>query len=321
MPFKQALEAGTTHLQDFVLPYVNDLRQVIDMDAIRAAGLQLAVDPLGGAAVHYWGPINEIYGLNIEMVNPRVDPTFSFMTVDGDGKIRMDCSSPYATARLVGLRNRYRVAFANDPDSDRHGIVTPAAGLMNPNHFLAVAIHYLLTHRPHWPTTAVVGKTVASSSLIDRVVRGLGRGAGCTVTSLPGRRPGNSRRLPVGLPWCPSAGGVALLASVHESEDACLNYRGQPWPSCDNTTQGRYRRNAQDRRKTTRLLLQVTNRQRDCVAWLHVANVAIVGSSPITRSFPRPRLARRGSGEPSHPPASEIFIQNVLGRMPKGWKG
>ena len=141
------------------------------MDAIRAAGLKLGVDPLGGAAVHYWGPINEIYGLNIEVVNPKVDPTFSFMTVDHDGKIRMDCSSPYAMARLVGLKDQYHVAFANDPDSDRHGIVTPSAGLMNPNHYLAVAIRYLLTHRPHWPAQAAVGKTLVSSSMIDRVVQ------------------------------------------------------------------------------------------------------------------------------------------------------
>jgi phosphoglucomutase len=175
VPFVTALKAGTTHQEDFVLPYVKDLRNVIDMDAVRTAGLKLGVDPLGGAAVHYWAPINEIYGLNIEVVNPKVDPTFSFMTVDHDGKIRMDCSSPYAMARLVGLKDQYRVAFANDPDSDRHGIVTPSAGLMNPNHYLAVAIRYLLTHRPHWPARAAVGKTLVSSSMIDRVVQDLGR--------------------------------------------------------------------------------------------------------------------------------------------------
>jgi phosphoglucomutase len=175
VPLATALRAGTTRQEDFVLPYVNDLRNVIDMDAVRGAGLKLGVDPLGGAAVHYWGPINEIYGLKVEVVNPRVDPTFSFMTVDHDGKIRMDCSSPYAMARLVGLKDRYRVAFANDPDSDRHGIVTPSAGLMNPNHYLAVAIRYLLTHRAHWPARAAVGKTLVSSSMIDRVVQDLGR--------------------------------------------------------------------------------------------------------------------------------------------------
>ena len=175
VPFTTALKAGTTRQEDFVLPYVNDLRNVVDMDVIRGAGLKLAVDPLGGAAVHYWGPINDIYGLKIEVVNPKVDPTFSFMTLDHDGRIRMDCSSPYAMARLVGLKDQYRVAFANDPDSDRHGIVTPLAGLMNPNHFLAVAIGYLLSHRPHWPATAAVGKTLVSSSMIDRVVQSLGR--------------------------------------------------------------------------------------------------------------------------------------------------
>jgi phosphoglucomutase len=175
VPLAVALKAPTTHPEDFVLPYVNDLRNVIDLDAVRAAGLKLGVDPLGGAAVHYWDPINEVYGLNIHVVNPRVDPTFSFMTVDHDGKIRMDCSSPYAMARLVGLKDEYRVAFANDPDSDRHGIVTPSAGLMNPNHYLAVAIRYLLTHRPLWPAHAAVGKTLVSSSLIDRVVQHLDR--------------------------------------------------------------------------------------------------------------------------------------------------
>jgi phosphoglucomutase len=170
-----AVGAETTHQEDFVAPYVDDLRNVVDMDAIRAAGFKLAVDPLGGAAVHYWEPINATYKLDITVVNPRVDPTFSFMTVDHDGAIRMDCSSPYAMARLVGLKDRYKVAFANDPDSDRHGIVTPIAGLMNPNHYLSVAIWYLLTYRPDWPVGATIGKTLVSSSMIDRVVHKLGR--------------------------------------------------------------------------------------------------------------------------------------------------
>jgi phosphoglucomutase len=175
MPFAQAAKADTTHSEDFVLPYVNDLRNAIDMEAIHAAGLKLGVDPLGGAALPYWEPINTIYHLDITVVNSKLDPTFSFMTVDHDGQIRMDCSSPYAMARLVGLKNHYRVAFANDPDSDRHGIVTPSAGLMNPNHFLAVAIRYLLTHRPCWGSDVAVGKTLVSSSMIDRVVNKLGR--------------------------------------------------------------------------------------------------------------------------------------------------
>jgi phosphoglucomutase len=175
LPLESALRAATTHAEDLVLPYVNDLVNVVDMDAIRGAGLALAVDPLGGAALPYWEPINAVYGLDIRVVNPKLDPTFSFMTVDHDGAIRMDCSSPWAMAGLVGLKDRYRVAFANDPDADRHGIVTPSAGLLNPNHYLAVAICHLLTHRPGWPQRAVVGKTLVSSSMIDRVVADLGR--------------------------------------------------------------------------------------------------------------------------------------------------
>jgi len=173
--FDAAMKAATTHQEDFVLPYVKDLRNVVDMESIRAARLRMGVDPLGGSSLPYWAPINSIYGLNVEVVNPKIDPTFSFMTVDHDGKIRMDCSSPYAMARLVGLRNQFQVAFGNDPDSDRHGIVTPSAGLMNPNHYLAVAIQYLLTHRDGWSPGVVVGKTLVSSSMIDRVVNKLGR--------------------------------------------------------------------------------------------------------------------------------------------------
>jgi len=186
VPYSKAINAACTHHEDLMLPYVHDLKNVVDMDAIRGAGLKLGVDPLGGAARPYWEPINSVYGLDIAVVNPVIDPTFSFMTVDHDGKIRMDCSSPYAMARLVGLKDQYQVAFANDPDSDRHGIVTPVAGLMNPNHYLAVAIRYLLTHRPHWPQEAAVGKTLVSSSMIDRVVQKLGR---------------DLREVPVGFKW------------------------------------------------------------------------------------------------------------------------
>src|SRR5882724_3874340 len=175
LPFATAIKANTTHREDFVLPYVEDLRNVIDMDAIRSAGLKLGVDPLGGAAEPYWEPINSVYHLNIAVANSTIDPTFSFMTVDHDGQIRMDPSSPYAMARLVELKDRYDVAFANDPDSDRHGIVKPSSGLMNPNHYLAVAIRYLLKHRPNWPAHIAVGKTLVSSSMIDRVVHKLGR--------------------------------------------------------------------------------------------------------------------------------------------------
>jgi len=175
VPYDAAIKASGTHQEDFMLPYVNDLKNVVDVNVIRSAGLRLAVDPLGGASQPYWEPINSVYGLDIVIVNPVIDPTFSFMTVDHDGKIRMDCSSPYAMARLVGLKDQYEVAFANDTDADRHGIVTPSAGLMNPNHYLAVAIQYLLSHREQWPGGAVVGKTLVSSSMIDRVVNRLGR--------------------------------------------------------------------------------------------------------------------------------------------------
>jgi phosphoglucomutase len=175
VPVTKALAEPTTHQEDLVPSYVQDLRHVIDMDAIRGADVTLGVDPLGGAALRYWEAINDVYDLNIEVVNRAIDPTFSFMTLDHDGRIRMDCSSPYAMARLVGLKNQYCVAFANDPDADRHGIVTPSAGLMNPNHYLAVAVDYLLANRPNWPLRAVVGKTLVSSGLIDRVVRHRGR--------------------------------------------------------------------------------------------------------------------------------------------------
>jgi phosphoglucomutase len=186
IPFAKAIKAETTHQEDFVLPYVRDLKNVVDMDAIRGAGLTLGVDPMGGASLPYWEPINSIYGLDINITNKIIDPTFSFMTVDHDGKIRMDCSSPYAMARLVGLKDQYQVAFGNDTDADRHGIVTPVAGLMNPNQYLAVAIRYLLTHRPQWRDTVAVGKTLVSSSMIDRVVKKLGR---------------DLREVPVGFKW------------------------------------------------------------------------------------------------------------------------
>ncbi len=174
MTYEQALAASTSHAVDLMTPYIDDLENVIDMAAIRAAGLKIGVDPMGGAAVAYWRPIAERYGLTLEVVNPKVDPAFAFMTLDHDGKIRMDCSSPYAMASLVSLKDRFDIAWGNDADVDRHGIVTPSAGLMNPNHYLAVAIAYLLTHRPQWPTDAAVGKTLVSSAMIDRVVTGLG---------------------------------------------------------------------------------------------------------------------------------------------------
>ncbi len=175
VPYESALKAPTTHSHDFIMPYVKDLVNIIDMNRLKAAGIRMGVDPLGGASVQYWEPIKGVYGLDITVVNAVVDPTFSFMTVDHDGKIRMDCSSPYAMAGLVGLKDKFDISFANDTDADRHGIVTRSIGLMNPNHYLAVAIHYLLENRPGWPKEAAVGKTLVSSGLIDRVVKALGR--------------------------------------------------------------------------------------------------------------------------------------------------
>ncbi len=175
MPFERAVRVGTTHEYDYIAPYVNDLKNIIDMEAIASTKLKIGVDPMGGAGVNYWSPIAESYGLNIEVVNRYVDPTFSFMTVDKDGKIRMDCSSPYAMAGLIGLKDKFDIAFGNDPDYDRHGIVTKSTGLLNPNHYLAVAVRYLFQNRPGWPKNAAVGKTLVSSSMIDRVASHLGR--------------------------------------------------------------------------------------------------------------------------------------------------
>jgi phosphoglucomutase len=175
LPYAQALAARSTVSYDYVTPYVDDLVHVIDMDAIREAGLRIAADALGGSGLGFWRPIAEKYGLDIELINGHPDPTFSFMYVDKDGKIRMDCSSASAMAGLIGLRDRYDIAFGNDPDFDRHGIVTPSAGLMNPNHYLAVAVNYLFSHRPGWSCRAAVGKTLVSSSMIDRVAADLGR--------------------------------------------------------------------------------------------------------------------------------------------------
>jgi phosphoglucomutase len=175
IPFERALRAATTHAHDYVMPYVTDLADVVDLAAIARAGLKIGVDPLGGAGVGYWDPIATEYGLHLEVVNRAVDPAFGFMRLDHDGKIRMDCSSPYAMAGLIGLKDQFDIAFGNDPDFDRHGIVTRSAGLMNPNHFLAVAVWHLFGHRPHWPASAGVGKTLVSSSMIDRVAAARGR--------------------------------------------------------------------------------------------------------------------------------------------------
>ena len=175
IPFERARAAATVRARDFVLPYVEDLRNAVDLDAARGAPIRVGVDPLGGANAHYWGPIAAKYGLDLTVVNPIVDPTFGFMPLDHDGKIRMDCSSPFAMANLVAMKDRFDLAFGNDADSDRHGIVTPSSGLMNPNHYLAVAIDWLFRNRPGWGAAAAVGKTLVSSGLIDRVAARLGR--------------------------------------------------------------------------------------------------------------------------------------------------
>ncbi len=173
--FEKALKAETTQLYDFVRPYISDLKNVVNMEVIAASHLKIGVDPMGGSAVDFWSPIAEAYSLDLEIVNPRVDPTFSFMPLDKDGKIRMDCSSPCAMAGLLELKDQFDIAFGNDPDSDRHGIVTKSVGLMNPNHYLAVAISYLYQNRPDWKANIAVGKTLVSSAMIDRVVSDLGK--------------------------------------------------------------------------------------------------------------------------------------------------
>jgi phosphoglucomutase len=175
IPYDRARKSSCVHRHDYIGPYVADLANVVDMEAIRISGVKIGIDPLGGAGVHYWQPIIERYGLAATIVSDAVDPTFRFMTLDWDGKIRMDCSSPYAMARLIGLRDKFDVAFANDTDADRHGIVTRSNGLMNPNHFLAAGIAYLFAHRPEWSSTSAVGKTIVSSAIIDRVAKRLGR--------------------------------------------------------------------------------------------------------------------------------------------------
>jgi phosphoglucomutase len=215
MPYGEAMTSAYVSEQDFATDYIDDLGAVIDMDAIRASSLRIGVDPMGGAAVAYWDRIASRYGLHVEVVNPRIDPTFGFMTLDHDGKIRMDCSSPYAMASLVGLKDRFDIAWGNDADADRHGIVTPSVGLMNPNHYLAVAIRYLLGHRPQW-ASAAVGKTLVSSSMIDRVVAGLGR------TLL---------EVPVGFKWfAPGLADGSLCFGGEESAGASFLRRdGTAW--------------------------------------------------------------------------------------------
>jgi phosphoglucomutase len=212
MAYAAALRSGHVHRIDFAQAYIADLGDVINMDAIRAASLRIGVDPLGGAAVHYWARIAEQYKLNLTVVNPRVDPAFSFMTLDHDGKIRMDCSSPYAMAGLVSLKDQFDIAFGNDPDADRHGIVTRTGGLLNPNHYLCAAIRYLCTHRTSWPRQAKIGKTLVSSGIIDRVAAAVGREV-CEV--------------PVGFKWfAPGLFDGSLCFGGEESAGASFVRRG-----------------------------------------------------------------------------------------------
>ncbi|HEY5282629.1 MAG TPA: phosphoglucomutase (alpha-D-glucose-1,6-bisphosphate-dependent), partial [Polyangia bacterium] len=216
VPIETALKAPSTRPDDFVAPYVEDLASVVDMEAIRSANIRCGADPLGGASVAYWQAIADRWKLNLEVVNPVVDPRFAFMTVDHDGKIRMDCSSPYAMAKLVQMRDRYQVAFGNDTDADRHGIVVPGAGLLNPNHYLAVAIRYLFTHRSNWSKQACIGKTLVSSAIIDRVVAELGR---------------DLREVPVGFKWFVDGllDGSMGFAGEESAGASFLRFDGSVW--------------------------------------------------------------------------------------------
>ena len=216
VPLSAALKASTTHQEDLVTPYVDDLNEVVDMEAIRDAGVTIGVDPLGGASLPYWQAIAARHGLRITIVNSAIDPAFGFMTLDHDGKIRMDCSSPYAMAGLVALKDRFQVAVGNDPDADRHGIVTASAGLMNPNHYLAVAIQYLLANRPAWPAGAAIGKTVVSSSMIDRVTEGAAR---------------HLAEVPVGFKWFaqPLFEGTVCFGGEESAGASFLRRNGTVW--------------------------------------------------------------------------------------------
>ena len=216
IPYERARGAECVHRHDYLNAYVGDLASVIDMEAIAASGLRIGVDPLGGASVAYWPAIGERYGLNLTVVNDTVDPTFGFMTRDWDGKIRMDCSSPYAMARLIAMAGRFDLAFANDTDADRHGVVTPAGGLMNPNAYLAVVISYLFANRPGWPVDAAVGKTVVTSALIDRVTVSLGR---------------RLVEVPVGFKWFVDGllDGSLGFGGEESAGASCLRRNGTTW--------------------------------------------------------------------------------------------
>jgi phosphoglucomutase len=216
LPYERARKSSHVHTYDYVSPYVTDLANVVDMAAIRSSGVKIGIDPLGGASVHFWPAIVERYGIAATIVNDAIDPTFRFMTADWDGKIRMDCSSPYAMTRLIGMRDKFDVAFANDTDADRHGIVTRSNGLMNPNHYLATAISYLFGHRPGWRSDAAIGKTIVSSGIIDRVATKLGR---------------RLTEVPVGFKWFVDGLGDGSLGFAGEESAgaAFLRQDGSVW--------------------------------------------------------------------------------------------
>jgi phosphoglucomutase len=216
VPFERALKADCVTHYDYITPYVADLRNVVDVDTIAKAGLKIGVDPLGGSGIAYWEPIAEMYGIDLELTNRTVDPAFSFMTVDKDGKIRMDCSSPYAMASLIRHKDKYDIAFGNDPDYDRHGIVTRSAGLLNPNHYLAVAVDYLFANRPAWPGSAAVGKTIVTSSMLDRVAAGLGR---------------KLYEVPVGFKWYVDCllDGTCAFGGEESAGASFVRFDGSPW--------------------------------------------------------------------------------------------
>ena len=216
IPYEKALRVPTTHLHDYITPYVEDLQHIIDMEMIRSAGLKIGVDPMGGSTLPFWGPTAQRYKLNIDVVNPKIDPTFAFMTLDRDGQIRMDCSSPYAMVPLIELKDRYDIAFGNDPDGDRHGIVAPSTGIMNPNHYLSAAIWYLFHHRPEWRKDVGIGKTLVTSSMIDRIAHRLRR---------------NLSEVPVGFKWFVNGlqNGVLGFAGEESAGASFLRKDGRVW--------------------------------------------------------------------------------------------
>jgi phosphoglucomutase len=293
IPFARARVADTTHAYDYLGSYVDDLPSVVDIDAVRDVGVRIGADPLGGASVDYWGAIAERHKLDLTVVNPLVDPTWRFMTLDWDGKIRMDCSSPYAMASLIGQRDRYQIATGNDADADRHGIVTPDAGLMNPNHYLAVAIEYLFTHRPDWPADAAIGKTLVSSALIDRVAEALGR---------------RLVEVPVGFKWfVPGLLDGSIGFGGEESAGASFLRRdGRPW-----TTD-------KDGILLALLASEIQAVTGESPSWHHARLVERFGDSAYARvdaPASRDEKARLGALSPEQVTATELAGEPITGKL------